>query len=253
VQGCFVLATDVSVIRRVEETRRRTERLAALGTMAAGIAHEVSNPAASILAAAEMARTMLDAPDAREALDAVLQKIAAEATRCGRIVQSVLSFADAQATERRAHDLNVVVAQAVDLVGASATSRDVVVRFMPAPDLPAVVANDSELTQVVINLLDNAVHAESTCVTVRTETRPHGVALVVSDDGVGIPSGDVSRVFDPFFTTRSQRGGTGLGLSISHAIVARHGGELHIESTEGRGTTVTATLPVHGDALPAPG
>jgi two-component system NtrC family sensor kinase len=181
----------------------------------------------------------------REALDGVLAKIAAEATRCGRIVRSVLSFADTQVTERRAHDLNALVSRAVDLArGAAATSA---VTFVPAPGLPPVVMNDSEMTQVVINLVDNSLRADSSRVIVRTEVHVEGVALVVEDDGVGIPSADLSRVFDPFYTTRSQRGGTGLGLSISHAIVARHGGELHIESTEGCGTTVVAVLPVNSD------
>lgn len=249
VQGCFVLVTDVSLLRRGDEARRRTERLAALGTLAAGIAHEVSNPAASILATAQLGRTLLDAPDAREALGAALEKIAAEAARCGRIVHSVLAFADQGPTERRAHDLNVVVARAVDLVRAAGRSRDVALRFAPAADLPAVDVNDSELTQVVINLLDNAVRAGSRRIVVSTEARPHEVALIVTDDGAGIPPEDLSRVFDPFFTTRAQRGGTGLGLSISYGIVTRHGGILHIDSAAGRGTTVSALLPI-GAAAP---
>lgn len=240
--GFVILGLDISAREAAEEQTRRTERLAALGTLAAGIAHEINNPAASILATAEMARDSLH-PTENPFLDEALTGIAKEAMRCGQIVRGILRFAREEAPLRALQPILGVVERAGELLRGelALTGASLHIDCSATPEPIAIDA--SGILQVVLNLATNALRAQAKVVTIRSSLRPAHLALEVIDDGRGMSTAEGSRAFDPFFTTARGNGGTGLGLSISHTIVAQHGGTIEIRSAAGTGTTVTVVLP----------
>jgi C4-dicarboxylate-specific signal transduction histidine kinase len=226
-----------------ERQLRMAERLASIGTLAAGVAHEINNPLAAIVASAELARAMC-ADDARhEEVDAALVRIVEEAHRAAEIVKGLLRFGRGELSERWPVDSSEVVR---GLIGSSrlqtalgrATMRT---RLTRTPT--RVVMNPTELEQIVLNLIQNAVRADAKTVIVQTAVVDGHVRIVVRDDGHGIEHGDLERIFDPFFTSHPLDGGTGLGLSVVHGIVTRCGGRIEVRSRPGRGTTFTVKLP----------
>jgi two-component system cell cycle sensor histidine kinase/response regulator CckA len=246
------IAEDVTERNLAKEALVRGQRLASLGTLAAGIAHEINNPVAGILATTEVALAARGTPEGEAIVDEALGRIAAEARRCGRIVRSVLHLARAETIERWPHDLSDIVRRTADLTRGDAADAGATIRLELAEDLPPVLLNPIEIEQVSVNLILNAVQAGSSIIRLRTERSADGVRLAVDDDGRGIPASEASRVFDPFFTTRRSDGGTGLGLSVVHGIVERHGGVVRLDSSPGRGTTVTVDLPIGRDLPPEP-
>ena len=235
---CFVL--DQTERRGSELALRRSERLASMGRLAAGIGHEINNPIGGILMAAQFASKFQEDPAlVKKALDDIVRN----AERCGRIVKNVLKFAQDVPSERARADLNQVVLEARDLIQQYAEKRGARIELELAAELPPVVINPTELEQVIINLVGNAVQAGAPNIVVRTEAAAKGVCLVVRDDGPGIPREEAALLFDPFYTTRQEQGGMGLGLSIVHGIVKDHDGEIDFESEPGKGTTMTISLP----------
>jgi len=242
-----VAVDDVSEQRRAEQKIRENERLVAVGTLSAGIAHEINNPVGSVLASAQYALMVMDDPDGPEKVAEALRNIETEARRCGQIVKSVLQFAREETTERWPLDLNGVAGQARDHSMEMTRRYGATLELALAPDLPEVLANPTEMEQLLANLIRNALQAGGygIHVVVRTEARPGGVRLAVSDDGPGMPPEVREQIFDPFFTTREASGGTGLGLSMVHGIVSSHGGTIAVHSEPGRGTEIRVDLPRH--------
>jgi two-component system NtrC family sensor kinase len=233
------------------ENLRRSERLASIGTLAAGIAHELNNPLGTILLDAEEALERLDEP---AAVQRILNEIRADVNRCARIVKSVLQFARQGRTEKWTCDVNGVVRHAVDLL-RDKCDRQAVQLVTALPDAPLeLVANPTELEQALFNLLQNALNACDPGGRIEVATTRVADAdmlrLTVRDDGCGMSDADRARAFDPFFTTRFDAGGTGLGLSTCHGIVTEHGGTIELTSAPGRGTTVTVELPLDPQAVP---
>jgi signal transduction histidine kinase len=230
-------------LRATRERLRRAERLASLGTLAAGIAHEINNPANSILMTAEAARLASPPPELDQALAAIIE----ESERCGRIVNKVLDFARARPMEQRVENLNAVVEQAAATARRYLKGGQARIDLRLDSDLPPVRINATEMEQVFINLFQNAVDAAPdgmVDITVVTSTLEDGrVRLTVSDSGPGMAPEVARQVFDPFFSTRRERGGTGLGLSMVHGIVEEHGGSIDVESKEGHGSTFVIELP----------
>jgi PAS domain S-box-containing protein len=224
---------------------RQSERLASLGTLAAGIAHEINNPLTVIRLATDHAHNLEGGRDADGALRKVIRDIAAQAERCDRIVQSVLQLSRGAPTERWKLDLNDVVQRSCDLTAASAAQRLAQVQVRPSYADAVVSANPIEMEQVLVNLVQNAIESrrEGAQVIVRTERLAESIRIEVRDNGRGIEEEARQHVFDPFYTTREREGGTGLGLSVAHSIIANHGGTMGIESQLGQGTTVTIDLP----------
>lgn len=245
---------------RVEESGERLEaslarlhaqeRLVAVGTLAAGIAHQINNPVGAISAIAELglledAEADKDDPQALARREA-FERIADEARRCGRIVKSVLQFAREEPTAKWPEDLNPTVQRASRLTRDYVTGRGGVLETLTSPEELLVLCSPIEIEQVVVNLVRNAAESgdRGVRVVVETERTPTEAVLRVRDDGRGIPEQERLRVLEPFFTTRLDEGGTGLGLSVVHGIVTDHGGRLSIESAPGAGTCVEVRLPI---------
>src|SRR5262245_37365122 len=240
-----VIARDITERTNAEEQLRRVDRLVALGTFAAGVAHEINNPVAAILLAAEVA---LERPGVRNAdspVLATLESIAAHARRCGSIVHAMLDFASHGRSERKRQETNVLVARALSLVEAYAGEHGASLELICAPGPLVIHANDVEIEQVLVNLVRNAVES-GPGVSVKVETRNLGeqVEIRVTDDGAGIPKDARELVFEPFFSSKRASGGTGLGLAIARRIVSEHGGEIRIEDPESRGARFLLPLPL---------
>ncbi len=223
----------------------QSQRLASVGTLAAGIAHEINNPIGAILNAAELAIMCREDEDAHDQQAQILDEIAQLAMRCGSIVRSVLRFSRGEVTSKSAADPRTTIDKAAFFVRNYALERSVTIEVEQSPQPATVVINSVEIEQVIVNVLRNAIDAapRSGKVNVRCETLADRVRISVNDDGMGIDRESLAHIFDPFFTTRRAAGGTGLGLSVAHGIIAEHSGEIAVESELGKGTSFRIELP----------
>jgi PAS domain S-box-containing protein len=233
---------------RQREVLHQNEKLAALGTLAAGLAHEINNPIGIIASRLEL---LLSEPDAQALPTQVREDLAViqrNVQRVGRIAHGLLSFARQSPGRREPVNLNRVVGETLLLMEAPLARRGIAVVTALDPALPTVLGDAGGLQQVVLNLLTNArdaLEGRQGEVSIRTQPvpgPPRSIRLVVTDTGPGMEPGVLARIFDPFFTTKPH--GTGLGLSVSYGIVRDHQGTLEVESAPGRGTTFTLALPV---------
>jgi PAS domain S-box-containing protein len=229
-------------LRQSQEKLRQRERLASVGTLAAGIAHEINNPLNSILLAAEHVKRYRD----KGSIDATLDTISAEAKRCGRIIKSVLKFAKEEKTSKWPSDLNQVIRQAADLSRSYASRCAHQITLDLEQNLPPVLMNPTEIEQVLVNLINNALETSQSALSIYISSRTINgkVEVKVIDNGPGIEPEIISRVFDPFFSTRREKGGTGLGLSIAHSIIKDHDGNLDVLSKINEGTQFVFTLKI---------
>ncbi len=240
-----------AVLQREEQLKLSTrqqigqsEKLASIGRLAAGIAHEINNPLTGVLTFAHLLRQNDNFSDQdRQDLDVIIQ----ETTRVREIVRGLLDFARESPSSREPLNLNEVIAQTLKLVRSQKEFREVVIREELDSNLPPVKADKNQLQQVLLNLCLNACEAmhEGGNLTISTAILDEGrVAIRVSDTGHGIAEDDLEKIFDPFFTTKPVGKGTGLGLSVSYGIIQSHGGDIEVESQVGIGTTFTLILPV---------
>ncbi|MEW6544338.1 MAG: protoglobin domain-containing protein [Nitrospirota bacterium] len=229
-------------LQETQEQLRQTERLAELGTLASGMAHEIGTPMNVILGRAEylMQRTQEDATKKG------LETIVAQVERITRIMNQLLTFARRRPLERRPLDLKRTVEDCLEVVRERLGRHRIEAETRFAPSLPPVHADADHMSQVLLNLVINAVHAMPEGGTLRIGLDPAGshVRMTVTDTGHGIPKDALPRIFDPFFTTKEVGKGTGLGLTVVHGIVQEHGGTITVESEPDRGTTFTVLLPV---------
>ncbi|HEX6989932.1 MAG TPA: ATP-binding protein [Bacillota bacterium] len=238
------VAREVTEHHRLERQVREAERLAAVGQLAAGAAHEIRNPLTAIKGFLQLMHE--DLPDEDDNLALVL----AEIDRIERLVDDLLLMARPAPLQTAPCDLNRLIGKVAALLQAQARSYGIVVETALAPDLPVIQADSRQLRQVMFNLARNAMEAMSAGGILRFETLPEGVddppavTVRVVDTGHGISEVDRARIFEPFFTTKA--GGTGLGLSVVYAIIRNHGGSIDVASGEGRGTTFSIHLPVNG-------
>jgi PAS domain S-box-containing protein len=237
---------DITDRKRAEEALRGAERLATVGTLAAGIAHEINNPLGAITLSSEIAMAAVNQSDNEGLLKETLDNIQVSARRCSQIVQGVHQFARNKELEKSPGDLGDVIRHARNAAGKLAREQDVRIEIRLDTDLPQLAMASAEMTQVLTNLIVNAVQASppGSRVTVRAQAASDSVQVLVEDRGCGMGAEELDRIFDPFYTTRCQQGGTGLGLSISHGIVREHGGTIHAQSTPGEGTTMRVVLPL---------
>ena len=246
-QGAISIMRDVTD-RKEQETRlAMTERLAALGRMASGIAHEINNPLAAINGCAEGLVSRID----RDRFDPeffrnYLKIIQEEIFRCKGITTGMLSFVKKDTCENKNMDINVVLSKSLDIIGFQGRLKSINVVYDLQPDMPPLRGSEGELMQVFLSLLTNALDAmhDKGTLTLSTALDNGMVAIAVSDQGSGISLANQSKIFDPFFTTKADSGGTGLGLAIASKIIANHNGTITVSSKDGKGATFRIMLPV---------
>lgn len=238
--------------QELEESRKQlrlSERLVSIGTLAAGMAHEINNPIGTILLAAQNVLEMRKQPDSDKLVEDCLREIVRDAKRCNQIIKNVMQFARGQPSHKQAIDVNRRVEQAVSLVRKHLEDRQGAVELDLARDLPSIRANSVEIEQVLVQLIMNAIEAQggSLKIRIQTDRSADGVRVLIEDNGRGISPTVLDRVFDPFFTTRREQGHMGLGLSVVHGIIEEHGGRIDVRSQPGRETTFIIHLPTVAD------
>lgn len=237
----------------IEARITQSNKMAALGKMAAGVAHEVNNPLTLIRESAGWIKDLLtdEDPAAIKNFDEIndaMDKIDQNVERAKGVTHRMLGFARRMEPMQENVDLNQVVRQTLTFLQNEAVHRNIELNAELSPDLPVTTTDTSQLQQVILNLLENAIDAvcRDGRVTIRTATDEgrKEIRLSIEDTGPGIPRVMLDRIFDPFFTTKSVGEGTGLGLAISYSIMERLGGSISVKSVEGQGATFTITLPV---------
>jgi signal transduction histidine kinase len=243
---CFLLLHDRTDVRRLERNLARAEKLATIGTLAAGVAHEVGTPLGIISGRAEQLLSRVPDGDAGEHTRKGLTSILAQVDKVSTTIRQLLDFARVRPVEASALTPQQLLASAAALLEHRFRQQRVALAVEAPPSLPAIAADPGQLEQVLVNLLINACDA---CaggghVTARATHRDDSVEVAVVDDGCGIAPEHLPSVIDPFFTTKKRGQGTGLGLTIAADIIKNHGGTLEIDSAVGKGTTVRVRLPV---------
>lgn len=229
----------------------QSDKLAALGKMATGIAHEINNPLAVIGEKAGWMKDLLEeeefrrSPNRQEYLNSV-DKIEEHVERARKITHNMLGFARRMEPRLDDVDINQVVDQTLELMTSHALTHHIEIRKRYHPALPIIASDQSQLQQVVLNLINNAIDAIGAdgCIEVATELSNQHIVIHINDDGPGIPKEKQHLIFDPFFTTKANGRGTGLGLSISYSIIQKLGGAIKVQSAAGQGTTFSIQLPV---------
>ncbi len=245
------LAERIEAQRRAEKQLIQSARMAAVGQMAAGIAHELNNPLTTISGFVEMALENLPGDDP---LSEDLRTVLSESRRARDVVRRLLNFARQTENLRSLKDLNQLVREVVLLIQHQAQNDGIHIQTELAEGLPFIAIDPNQIKQVCLNLVQNALQAmpEGGYLFFITGQRRHqkreGLVLAIRDTGNGIPSENLERIFDPFFTTRPIGEGTGLGLSVSYGIVTEHGGFVDVESAVGRGSCFTVWLPLEVSA-----
>lgn len=245
--------TRTQELRRAQAETVRGEKLASVGLLASGIAHELNNPLTGILTFSHLLRRKTpDGSADAEDLDLVIR----ETKRCAGIIKRLLDFARDKAPENKFTDINRVIEDTVQIVERPANLRDIEIALDLDRTLPAIWADPDQIKQVVMNMLVNAQHAVEekgsiTVTTARTERPQPGnggpvpmLEIAIADTGCGIPEANLKRIFDPFFTSKAVGKGTGLGLSVSHGIIEAHGGLIEVVSKVGEGSTFRVLLPI---------
>ncbi len=231
---------------RIEQQICHTEKLASVGEMAAGLAHELNTPLGNIQALASLAGQELDGgkvdlPSLRQDLSDITEQTG----KCSRIIGGLLSFARKQHPSLALHDINALLEEALSLVRMRQEKQGITVSFTSNPSLPYVRVDGHQVQQVFVNLLLNAFDAmpDGGEVRILCAAEEKKVTVRISDRGVGIAAENLRKIFDPFFTTKEVGKGTGLGLSVSYGIVQSQGGTIDVESEPGKGTTFIVKLP----------
>lgn len=242
----ITVGEDVTEWRQAQDRFSQAEKLAAIGTLAAGVMHEINNPLATIAACAESLE--LSHEDAPPDVQEGLRLIQSEVLRCKGIVDSLLDFSRPKASDKSLVDVNAAIDRTLFVLKHHTRFKKLQVRTELDRSLGAVVhANEEQLVQVFMALLINAMDAMHERGTVVLRTRPSddgaSVLAEVVDQGEGIRRSDIPKLFEPFFTTKAPGRGTGLGLSICYAIVAEHGGRIEVDSTPGEGSVFRIVLP----------
>ncbi len=232
-------------LKQMQRQLIRSEKLASLGEIVAGIAHELNNPLTGILVLSSLLADsdQLD-PTRREDVETIVR----ESQRCARIVGGLLDFAKASSPQKVKIDLHAIMDSSLALIGGQSIFHDVDIVKRYADGLPRVLADPNQIEQVFINILINAGQAMAGggTLSIETEFGPEGVAVRIRDTGCGIPEDHLPKIFDPFFSTKESHG-TGLGLSVSYGIIENHGGSIEVSSRVASGTVFTIRLPAAGE------
>ncbi len=235
---------DITEEKRLQQEVIQQEKMAAIGMLAGGVAHEINNPLGGILAFTQL---MLRDVEDNDSVKCDLQEIERAALRCKKIVADLLDFSRVSSEkEKRLIDVNVLIEKLVPFIKVELKSMNVDLHLDLDSSIPKVYGNASKLQQVFLNLMTNACHSmeKGGDLGIRTYSRKKYVCVEVDDKGCGISKENISKIFDPFFTTKDPGKGTGLGLSVSYQIVREHEGIIEVESEKGRGSKFTACFPL---------
>jgi two-component system NtrC family sensor kinase len=236
------------IIKKLQQKQAQlveAEKLAAVGKLAAGIAHEINNPLTSVLTFSNLMLEQCPEDDPR---CAKLRMMARETERARNIVRQLLNFGREIIVKPERIDINRPVKEIIDSLVAQEAFKDITLTLDLADGLPEVYADPAQIGQVVLNMALNAIHAVTPPGAIEIATRAQGpfVEVLFADTGAGIPQEHLGKIFDPFFTTKDATKGTGLGLAVSYGIIKKHGGDISVLSTVGKGTTFIVRVPVHG-------
>ncbi|PYU52505.1 MAG: hypothetical protein DMG48_04275 [Acidobacteria bacterium] len=246
IEGVVLSGRDVTDLKRLEEQLIQAEKLAAMGQMLAGVAHELNNPLTAILGVTELLRERQGEDDSTKRQ---LELTHRQARRAARIVQNLLEFSRPASPQKKPLDLSNLLERTLQLHEHSLRRNNVEVDFRLQPDLPSVIGDANQLIQVFLNLITNAEQAirevrDTGRIQIRAGRNGNQLAITVQDDGVGIRPESLPRIFDPFYTTKRPGGGTGLGLSICMSIIREHGGNIEAETLPAGGSAFTIYLPI---------
>jgi PAS domain S-box-containing protein len=245
IEGVVISGRDVTELKRLEEQLIQAEKLAAMGQMLAGVAHELNNPLTAILGITEV---LNERQGLGESAKRQLELTHRQARRAARIVQNLLEFSRPASPQKKPLDINSLIDRTLQLHEHSLRRNSVAVDFHPQPEFPGVIGDGNQLIQVFLNLVSNAEQAirevrDTGRIQIRLGQANHRLSVTVQDDGVGIKPEALPRLFDPFYTTKRPGGGTGLGLSICMSIVREHGGTIEAEALPAGGSAFTVYLP----------
>jgi two-component system NtrC family sensor kinase len=254
----ITIGEDITHAKAIQQQVSQTEKLAAVGQLAAGVMHEINNPLATISAcmeALELRVSDLPRNPVRSGIAEYLGIVASEVERCKSIVNGLLDFSRPKARTKRMVAPNQVVEDALYLVKYHDRFKRITVVRKLADNLPDIRANPEQLIQVFLDIMLNAIDAMDgdgtlTVGTQRNPERDDEILVTIHDTGMGIQREDVAKIFEPFFTTKAPGQGTGLGLSIAYSIVAHHQGRIQVDSQVGSGSAFRIYLPLHPPDLP---
>lgn len=236
------MASDIENLRQMNEQLMRADKLAAMGTLAAGVAHEVNNPLASISSLIQMMRSENGSADMHEKLEIIQTQI----QRITQVTKDLTDFARARPAAKSTVDINGIIETALRLAEFDSTFQKLEITKDLGSAIPKIFADSDQLQQVFLNLFLNARDAMPNGgeLTVVSKSSDNEISVEISDTGAGIDDGNAKQVFDPFFTTKPAGKGTGLGLAVCYGIVTAHGGRLELRQNENIGATFVVTLPV---------
>ncbi len=236
---------DITEQKLLEQQLVRSQKMETFGTLAAGIAHEVGNPLTSISSIVQVIQRTTKDHFAQEKLELVKNQV----NRIAKIIRELVDFSRPSAYEVKEADVNTIVRDAVNIVQYGKKVHDITFVIELDENLPQVSVVHDQLVQVFLNIAMNAVDAcEGKPGTIRITSlpAPESIEVIIEDTGKGIPEADFGKIFDPFYTTKEVGKGTGLGLWVSYGIVKNFGGDIRVESKEGKGSIFTVTLPLKG-------
>jgi signal transduction histidine kinase len=244
--GILGIVRDITQQKKMTERLVSTDRLASLGEMAAGLAHEVNNPLTAVMGFAYLLQQNPNTPpEIKNDVDAIYR----EGKRAAEVIKSFLIFARGQKPQKQAVYINDILEGVLRLRHSQMNKENIEVATNLAEDIPAVQGDVSQLQQAFLNVVLNAEYFmykshRGGHLSLSSVLADGKVVVLIGDDGPGIPPEKLNRVFDPFYTTKDVGEGTGLGLSICHGIIREHGGEINVESSLGKGATFIIELPV---------
>ena len=238
ISGYIRLIHDVTEIRRMEEQLSNSEKLASVGRLAAGIAHEIGNPLTSIFSFVQILQEIEEDEFKKDSLKTICFHV----NRISETLKQLSGFSKMPVGEPKECQINDIIETSINLIQYDKRAKDVVITRDLAPELPFVMVDGNQLSQVFVNLILNAIDAmpEGGRLTVSSALRGDEIRIKFRDSGIGIPAEELSRIFDPFYTTKEK--GTGLGLSVSYTMIRKMNGTITVESEVGQGTTFTIRL-----------
>jgi len=242
VHGYIRLVQDITEMKRMEEQMMHSEKLASLGRLTAGIAHEIGNPLTSVFSFVQILKDMEQDGFKKESLETIYFHI----NRIAEILKQLSGFSKTPPVELKAWKVYSLIEASLSLIQYDKRARDVTIVRDLGPDIPEITTDGNQLSQVIVNLVLNAVDAmpQGGTLTIGSRVKNGNIVIDFADTGVGIPKENLGRIFDPFYTTKEK--GTGLGLAVSYSIIKKLNGSLTVESELGKGSKFVITLPIEG-------